>query len=434
MNVLILSTSNPYKIAGIVALDIYNGLKRQSDNEVKLLVKDWDNFPDNGIASVESYFSYLKRKLIGKLIKIFSVGKVKSKKEKLDSNYHIQDYDQTISLFSTKKILKRVKFKPDVIIVLFMQNFLSFKNIYELNERTKAPVYIYLMDMAPMTGGCHYAWKCKGYEKNCGNCPALYSELKEDQSYMNWKFKKKYIDNTEIEIIAATEWTLKQLKRSSLFLQKKKHKILLPINEQIFNPNKKTEARKKLKLPQSKKIIFFGAVSTKFKRKGFDLLLESLTILGNALSTMEVENVHLAIAGRNIEEEITNLPFSYTELGYLSHEELAYAFQASDLYVSPSIEDSGPMMINQSIMCGTPVVSFEVGVALDLVLTDITGYRAKLANVEELAKGVQAILELTNKEYEKLCDNCSEMGRDYLSLSGFVNHFIKIVNGNRLLL
>ena len=64
------------------------------------------------------------------------------------------------------------------------------------------------------------------------------------------------------------------------------------------------------------------------------------------------------------------------------------------------------MMINQSIMSGTPVVAFEMGVALDLVISGKTGYLAKLQDIRELSSGISKILYLNELDYKKMCENC----------------------------
>ena len=45
----------------------------------------------------------------------------------------------------------------------------------------------------------------------------------------------------------------------------------------------------------------------------------------------------------------------------------------------PSIEDSGPIMSCEVLMTGTPLVTFDVGIAVDLVSCD-TGYMATNKN------------------------------------------------------
>lgn len=287
--------------------------------------------------------------------------------------------------------------------------------------------------MAPMTGLCHYAWDCIGYTKECGSCPALYSKNHNDQSRVNYTFKKMYIDKTEIIPVAATEWQFKQLYSSSLYKDKRKFKVLLSIDEKQYCPANKTKARQELGLPNDKKIIFFRAGSASEKRKGFKKLIETLNILSEKMEDSSI--IHLAIAGKTRVNLKGMLPFSCTLLGYLDHNTLPKAFQAADVFVSPSIEDSGPMMVNQSIMCGTPVVAFEMGVVLDLVITGQTGYRAKLKDNADLAKGLKYILKLNEQEYKKMSENCRALGLELCHLQKQAEKYIKIletsVNKNR---
>lgn len=428
MKIFILSTSHPYKAAGVVALDIYKGLKEIRGDEVKLVVKKWDNYSEKDIIPIDTFFSLTKARIVRKLSKILIELKIINKKKiKTNPDYNILDYDQTITYYSTKKLLKKAGFNPDVNIVLFMHNFLSFKNLYELYKATNAPILLYMMDMASITGGCHYAWDCKNYTKQCGNCPGLYSSVPNDQSHLNWKFKKKYIDKTEIIPISCTEWQFRQLQESSLFNKKEKYKILLPIDDEVLKPANKEEVRKRLNLPISKKIVFFGAVTVNERRKGFKELIEALRILKSKLRHNEISNIHLVVAGNSNEDIKDILPFDHTFLGYLSHDKLAAAFQASDVFVSPSIEDSGPMMINQSIMCGTPVVSFEMGVAEDLVHNFKTGYRAKLKDSEDLAKGLFTILNLSDQDYNLLSSNCRDYAMETFSTNVQMGKFNKLI-------
>jgi len=431
MKILILSKSDPYKNAGIVAKDLLDGLKNHEGNEVKLIVKVWGHYPDKDIIPIDSFFMYNQKRLFRKGFNLLKrLGLFRKNTFKTNRDYNVQDYDQTITYFSTKKILKKAGFTPDAILVLFMQNFLSYKNIYELNHITKASIFLYLMDMAPMTGGCHYAWDCKGYEKQCGKCPALFSDNHPDQSHINWKFKKEFVEKTNITVIAGTEWTFQRLKKNSIFINKQKHKILLPIDQNVYKPANKKSARKQLGLPLDKKIIFFGAVSIKIKRKGFNELMKALNILNDQMADENKKNIHLAVAGKESSEFEEHLPFTNTVLGYLSHTGLAKAFQAADVFVSPSIEDSGPMMINQSIMCGTPVVSFEMGVALDLVHTGKTGYRAKLFDSKDLSEGIRYIIFLNNERYLEIKKNCRNVGIKLLCSTEFHKRIEIIINEN----
>ncbi|MEO7294336.1 MAG: glycosyltransferase, partial [Ginsengibacter sp.] len=322
---------------------------------------------------------------------------------------------------------------PHAIIVLFAKNFINSKNIYELYKKTNAPVYLLMYDMAPLTGGCHYAWDCKGYQHNCGSCPGLFSSDPFDITFRNLRYRKNYHDKTDLHIVTASEWQYRQTKASTLFKNGRIHKILSSFNQEIFIPVDKDHLRNKLGIPPNKKIILFGANNCYEKRKGMKYLLDSFKILKELVSmNKNLENrVLLLIAGSGFDKKDL-LPFDYYDLGQLdNHLGIASAYQAADIFACPSLEDSGPSMINQSIMCGTPVVSFEMGVAIDLILNGKTGYRAKLKDTQNFANGMYSILNMTDAEYKEMANTCRQLALKLYEPSVNINNWLKILNSNK---
>jgi glycosyltransferase involved in cell wall biosynthesis len=330
-------------------------------------------------------------------------------KLRTDPKYYFQNH----SISSFKKntdLYSKLPFKPDIIVAHWISNFVTIENLYQLSLCTGAPVVWYLMDMAPLTGGCHYAWDCKGYMNQCGKCPALYSDQQYDLSHKNWQKKRDFAQKMHLIIVSATGWLTKQAKKATVFNGKRIEQIMLGVDAEIFKPVPRDVARKKLKLPLEQKIVFFGAQSQE-KRKGMSYLVEALRSLNKQLST-DKERILFVTAGNisDIESFLIN-NFQHKHLGFLDGDKmLATVYQASDVFVCPSIEDSGPMMINESIMCGTPVVSFEMGVALDLVHTGKTGYRAELQNTVDLAKGIKYVLDLRSNEASNMSKQCRSIG------------------------
>jgi glycosyltransferase involved in cell wall biosynthesis len=433
MKILILTSSHPYVSAGIIAKDILTAFADTAGNEVKIVTKAFDNYHDNRIIPINTKFgniSNIAYRLFNRTLKrllILLYRDYKNREEKIKVNFNkdfIFEYPHNKTYYSSKRILRRAKIKPDIIIILFTTGFLSFKNIFELNQITKSPVFIYPMDMISFTGGCHYAWNCTKYTTICGMCPAINSNILEDLSYKNYQYKLKYIEISNLEIIAGTEYLYQQLTKSSLFRHKSIIKLLLPVDNNIFKPAKRQLIRNKLGLPIDKKIIFIGSVILNEKRKGVQELIEALNYLYNKLDKTTINNIYLVFAGRHFETIENIIPFNNKFLGFLSINELANVFQASDIFLNSSIEDSGPLMINQSIMCGTPVVSFEMGVSLDLVITGKTGYRAKLMCPIDLANGIAHILKLNKFEYNKMSANCRALG---ISLCHPKKHADKII-------
>jgi glycosyltransferase involved in cell wall biosynthesis len=413
MNILILNTHNPLKASGTVAFDLFNQFKEKG-HDVRLLVNNYDSSYPEGIVSLESSaaarWKLFKEKIDWRVDKLNHFLKINSK-VRTDPNYPFFKLDEKKQSYRTRRILRAARLKPDMIIILFAKGFITAKNIYELNKYTGAKVFWLMFDMAPFTGGCHYAWDCTGYQLTCGKCPGLYSSDPLDISHRNLLYKKEYFDKVNIHALAGSEWQYQQARKSTLLKNMPVHKLLLPINSSVFKPVDKAKLRRDLNIKPGKKIIFFGAVSLFEIRKGMQYLIDSLHKLKELISGSDLQDkILLLIAGRGIESIGQTLPFESHYLGYLDNNYgIASAYQAADVFLCPSIEDSGPMMINQSIMSGTPVVSFEMGVSLDLVITGETGYRARLKDSDDMARGILDILNLSSSDYSRLSDQCRNL-------------------------
>ena len=151
-------------------------------------------------------------------------------------------------------------------------------------------------------------------------------------------------------------------------------------------------------MPLDKKIVFFGSSHLDEPRKGMSVLIDALIKVKN-------QNVFYVVAGgETLYQHADNMKV----VGYLTEDELIEMYQMSDMFVCPSLADAGPMMVNQSLMCGLPVVSFPVGVSVDLVRTGDTGYLARFNDSDDLAKGIDYILSLSNEDYSVISRNCRE--------------------------
>jgi len=399
MNILLIHTYD-YGGASKAVYRLHQNLKARGHN-TELLVKH-KTIADEDVVQLPGP-SLLRRAI--------EIAERRVRVPQTDPNFYFFNAREQRSYIPTNRLLEQVSFAPDIIIANWISTFVNTRNLYELGNATKAPLLWYLMDMAPLTGGCHYAWDCDGYRNTCGRCPALYSTEARDISYRNFRQKLHYIRQTDLTVVTGTEWLTKQAKQSSLFAGKKIAKIMLGIDSDVFKPFDRKIVRAMLNLPLDSRIIFFGTAIVGEERKGVKYLLEALRFLSNSLpSTLRAKTL-LTTAGRDDGSIIIDVPFAHKSLGILNDDRLlALAYQSADVFVCPSIEDSGPMMINEAIMCGTPVVSFEMGVAPDLVHTGQTGYRAKLKDSQDLARGIAEILTLSEDAYNKMSYNCRELG------------------------
>ncbi len=387
-NILNLSALD-YGGAGKYAVD-FNKLLRREGHSSYLVVKDARSNDENVIQYIpykfENLWARLKRR----------IAKRRISKVEFEYDYYFYDKFQTLTTVSANHILALLPQTPDIIFVHWVTDFINAKIIHELYELTQAKIYWLMIDNAPITGGCHYPWQCKGFEIDCSNCPAIIEKKYKGIAKDNFEFKKKYLPET-ISIIAFSESDYQRAIRASAF--KNVIKWVGVVDETKFTQANKNQLKAYFGLSPNQKVVFCGASSLKEKRKGMHLLLE-------VIKQLESQNIIFLMAGSFMPTtEINNLKL----LGELDEEQLIKVYQAADVFVCPSLEDSGPMMINQSMMCGTPVVAFPVGVALDLVKNGQTGYIAEWSNTERLNKAMMKILELSQNDYQIMSDNCREM-------------------------
>ena len=401
---------------GVYTYTIHQELLKQGYNSQVLTLYE----PNN---EDETVYSVVKKKfvLLNKIKTLFKI--VISKIESIDINWDYYPYslnEQKIK-FNIATIFKKNNLKPDIIILYFTDSFLNAKSIHSIYKKTRAKIYWFLPDMGPLTGACHYAWDCDGYRNACGNCPAINSKDKYDKTHKNILYKLKYYKNIPIEFIAASSQLYNQIKRSAIFRNNKTHKILIPIDSERYKPI----ARKILRRKSEGKTIFIGAQGLNQKRKGLKILLDALKIAKLKYS-LSSDDLFLIIAGNNIDKLSNQIVFNYKYVGYLdSNKELPEMLASADFYISPSIEDSGPMMLNQSIMAGTPVLAFNIGVAQDIIISGETGFIADKTNSEALAKQIYNITKLETKEIERMSQNCRALAISKFSTEVIAKELIK---------
>ncbi len=281
---------------------------------------------------------------------------------------------------------------PDVIHMHWIAGFLFAYDIHQLWLRYRTPVVWTMHDMSPLTGGCHYSGGCDGFTRRCGRCPILRSNYEGDTSRRSWISKSRWLRDVPITLVGASHWSLQVAERSSQFRDAPRVRIPSGIDDAVFRPRRREGARKLLRLPVDAQVIFIGAANHRDTRKGMRYIVEALGLLGALLGPGPPPIVLTVGAGAGKYPEL--LPFQCFNLGQIADDRLmALAYQAADAFVCASLEDAGPMMIPESLLCGTPVVAFDSsGLGADLVRKGVNGYLAKSPNAHDLARGIHEVL------------------------------------------
>ncbi len=108
---------------------------------------------------------------------------------------------------------------------------------------------------------------------------------------------------------------------------------------------------------------------------------------------------------------------------------LALAYQSADIFISPSLEDSGPMMVNEAMMCGTPVVAFNIGIAKEFITSDI-GYLAKWNDAVDLSRGIEHLLLLNKTDRSNMRAHCSEIAKKNFSTEVQIDAVNQLLSSN----
>lgn len=277
----------------------------------------------------------------------------------------------------------------DVLYLHWINEFLNVRTIRRLQAFHRRPIVWVLVDQEPVTGGCHYSFGCDGFKRRCGRCPELDSSDPDDASRVLWERKKEDLSPLPITFVAPSSWVARKIRQSSLFRDHRMERIPLPIDVDVFRPADADAAREDLGIPSGRRVIFFGAGSLKDRRKGMEYLLAALQRLPHLYKG---NDVFLLAAGQPNREILEVAPFPGLHLGLIRDDRLlARAYQAADVFVCPSVEDAGPMMIPEAMLCGTVVAAFDAGGAPDLIRPE-NGFLARYKDGDDLARGIAEIL------------------------------------------
>jgi glycosyltransferase involved in cell wall biosynthesis len=257
--------------------------------------------------------------------------------------------------------------------------------------KTGKSVFWFMHDMFPITGGCHCAYECEEYKKDCKHCPCSNKYSVALKQYKKrGKLYKKY-DN--LRFIAPSKWLFDCAKKSGLTKDKTIYHIPNLLDDTLFKPLDKTLARQVLSLGSAKKIIGFGADSALTNPyKGWRYLRDALCIIADD-NTVKAFDIEIVIFGTSYNKEMTAyIPFKSHFLGTLRDEySLTILYNSLDVFVIPSLADNFPNTILESLACNVPVVGFNIG-GIPETVNEHTGYLAEYKNSEDLAKGIAFVL------------------------------------------
>lgn len=276
----------------------------------------------------------------------------------------------------------------DVVNLHWVATFVNYARFFPALSPHQRIVWT-LHDMAPFTGGCHYAKDCEGFLNSCGRCPILGSRRESDLSRRTWERKRRalaHLDSRRLVVVTPSHWLASEARRSSLLGRFEVRVIPYGLDLDVFRPIDRVDARGRFGLPVDAPVLLFVSDSLDNPRKGMAYLLEALAELPASSSPV------LLTMGSGPGEMGTS--HRHVHLGTLRDaEEIAAAYAAADLFAIPTLDDNLPNTVLESLACGTPVIAFDSGGLPEMVDDGVTGALVPKGDSSALSRGIARLLD-----------------------------------------
>lgn len=280
--------------------------------------------------------------------------------------------------------------------------YFNYLAIPRLSRRT--PLVWTLHDMWAVTGHCAYSVSCGRWRHGCGKCPHLdtYPEVRRDSTAAEWRLKRWSFERANLTIVTPSRW-LKGVVGESLLGTKECHYIPNGIDTDTLRPIDRSECRKRLGLASDALVLLFAAANLTDERKCGPEICKALSLLPDELQ----KQVVLLTFGQASTASPETGQWRRHDAGYVdSDARKAILFSAADILLAPTKADNSPMIIQEGLSCGIPVISSRIGGVPELVADGDTGLLLESEDPGELARRIEELLRSS-----ELRRRCGESGR-----------------------
>lgn len=319
-----------------------------------------------------------------------------------------------INCTSTWRIAKHSFFKR-ADIVHFHNLHGGYFNYLALPHLTNLkPSFLTLHDMWSFTGHCAYSFDCDRWKIGCGKCPDLksYPAIRRDSTQGQFRLKRYAYKKSRLNVISPSKWLTDLARQSTLGDLFSLHHIPYGIDSTVYHPVDPACCRKSLGLSPDAKTILMAADSLSDPRKGADVVCAALRLLPQKLK----RELTVLSMGRGDCWSIQDTGMNVVGLGFATSERLkALAYSAADVFVQPTRADNLPLMLQESMACGTPMISTNVGGVPELVRPGVTGFLVEKDNSHSLAETIVHFFADPGKA-EEMSKACRRIAVDEFSI------------------
>lgn len=317
---------------------------------------------------------------------------------------------------NTYKIIDKIaEFKPDIVHIHNVHgSYLNIEMLLKYLNSKKIPIIWTLHDCWAYTGrcACYDFNSCYKWESECKKCryrDEYPKALFLDRTKQLFIKKKSLFTNSNIVYTVPSLWLRKEISKS--FLSKEK---IFVINNGIKKSERVTlkdiESRKEQLCIKANSKVIFAASFSWCKQKGLDYIKKLSFLVSDS-------NIVFVIAGLGKRIERQNNIIYIPKIS--TRKEMNLYFSMADAFINPTLQDNFPTVNIESLMNGTPVITFNTGGSPE-ILNKETGVVVEKGDLEGLRKAVFSISK--NCEISKKCIEWSqqflekEMSKNYYDL------------------
>lgn len=234
----------------------------------------------------------------------------------------------------------------------------------------------------------------------------------------DWRQQIEYVLNTADHIITVSNKNYSCIKK--LNVRTPVEVIPNGYNKNFFYPQNSKECKRKLNLPQDKKIIL--TVGKLFTIKGQAYLIESIAEILKTRTDILCVIVGDGELQQKLLKQIRNnsLEKYVIMVGGKPHNEIPMWINACDIFVLPSLNEGNPTVMFECLGCGKPFIGTNVGGIPEVITSDNYGYIVQPRNAQDLAEKILVALDRnwdtqliykysTRYTWEKITENIIEV-------------------------
>ena len=279
--------------------------------------------------------------------------------------------------FSPFNILKNpIVQNADIIHLHWVANMIDYPSFFNENKK---PVVWTLHDMNPLQGLFHYE------EDNYRNKTVSHHVDKKVRSLKRNTIRKR---KANLAVVCPSNWLLKNVVKSKALKKTKYYYIPNSLDTDMFSSSIENDLKNSLNIPDENTVFMFVSQNVSNHRKGFDLLIKALE---NIIHHRET----LLVIGNTDQFKIPGLDVRM--LGTISDDRLLSKYYSlADAFIIPSREDNLPNIMLESMACGTPVLSFNVGGMAEIIIDGFNGLKASKTEPRALANIINEFIKTKN--------------------------------------